>query len=285
MLFSKYKNSWPQLAMLVPFLAFVATFTFWPILYSLKLSFTTHLTDAFPTLENYSYIFREGQFVAALVNTLIIVGLELSFELPAGLALALVMHSSFKGKALFRTIALTPMGMPTVVAGVVAIYFFGTGGYANEALYKLGLINLPVDWTGGRIMSLLVVTLSDMWKVTPLVALILLAGLEGISQETLEAAGVDGAGRWARFRYITLPLLRPAIGTALVLRAIDSFRIFEIPLILAGKSTPVLSSYAYFEFNSYNNANTSAAAANILTLIISVFALFYLMVVMEKEAG
>jgi trehalose transport system permease protein len=130
-----------------------------------------------------------------------------------------------------------------------------------------------------------VVTISDMWKVTPLVALILLAGLENISRETHEAAGVDGAARWARFRYITLPLLRPAIGTAMALRAIDAFRIFEIPLILAGKSTPVLSSFAYFEFNSYNNANTSAAAANILTLIIFTFVLFYLLVIMERERG
>lgn len=268
--------------MLLPFLLFVAAFTLWPIIYSIKLSFTANFTQTFPTLENYTYIFREGQFAAALINTLVIVGLGLSLELPLGLALASVMHTSFRGKAFFRTIALTPMGMPTVVAGVVAIYFFGTNGYVNETMYRLGLINIPVDWTGGRLLSLLVITLSDMWKVTPLVALILLAGLESIPSEAYEAAEVDGAGRWARFRYVTLPLLRPAIGTALVLRAIDAFRIFEIPLILAGKNTPVLSSYAYFEFNSYNNANTSAAAANILTVIIFLFVMFYLLIVMQR---
>ncbi len=114
-------------------------------------------------------------------------------------------------------------------------------------------------------------------------ALILLAGLESIPREIYQAARVDGAGRWASFRYITLPLLKPSIAIALVLRAIDAFRIFEIPLILTGKNTPVLSTYAYFEFNSYNNPNTSAASANILTLIIFFFILAYLQAVKEAE--
>jgi len=269
--------------MLLPFLFFIVAFTLWPTIYALKLSFTDSLTDAFPTLSNYGYILKESQFIAALVNTLLIVGMELAFELSFGLALAYMMHIPYRGKSFFRTISLIPMGVPTVVAGVVAIYFFSAGGYADEALYRFGLADLPVDWTGGRFLSLLVITVSDMWKVTPLVALILLAGLESIPREIYQAARVDGAGRWASFRYITLPLLKPSIAIALVLRAIDAFRIFEIPLILTGKNTPVLSTYAYFEFNSYNNPNTSAASANILTLIIFFFILAYLQVVKEAE--
>jgi trehalose transport system permease protein len=130
-----------------------------------------------------------------------------------------------------------------------------------------------------------VILVVELWKVTPLVTLILLAGLEGIPESALEAAQIDGAGPWRRFWYVTLPLLRPAFVTAVVLRATDAFRIFELPLILTGKSLPVLGTFAYSEYYDYNNPFTSAAAASLLLGLIALFLAGYLSVLLRRSGG
>jgi ABC-type sugar transport system permease subunit len=108
-------------------------------------------------------------------------------------------------------------------------YLFGSAGYLNEILHRLGAIDTPIDWLAGDWRSLGVILVADLWKVTPLVTLILLARLESVPESALEAAAVDGAGAWRRFWYITLPLLRPALITAVVLRATDALRILSSP--------------------------------------------------------
>jgi trehalose transport system permease protein len=128
------------------------------------------------------------------------------------------------------------------------------------------------------------VSVADMWKVTPVVILILLAGLESIPGEVYEASNIDGATAWQTFRYITLPLLKPSITMALILRGIDAFRVFELMLVLAGRATPVLSTFAYDEYNNYANAYSSAAASTILVVIIAVFIIGYLKITDSGEA-
>lgn len=140
-----------------------------------------------------------------------------------------------------------------------------------------------MDWASGGFKTLLMVSIADMWKVTPLVILLLLAGLESIPDEVYEASNIDGATVWQTFKYVTLPLLKPSITMALILRAIDAFRIFELVLVLAGRATPVISTFAYDEYNNYANAYTSAAASTILLLIIAVFIVSYLKIGGTKE--
>jgi trehalose transport system permease protein len=118
-----------------------------------------------------------------------------------------------------------------------------------------------------------------------LVTLILLAGLEGIPQSAREAAAVDGAAGWRQFWYITLPLLRPALSMAVIIRAIDAFRIFELPMILTGKSTPVLGTIAYSEYYEYDDPFTSAAAASLLMGLIAVCIAAYLGLVARRDAA
>jgi ABC-type sugar transport system permease subunit len=113
-------------------------------------------------------------------------------------------------------------------------YVFGMVGYLNEVLYRLGLVPLPIDWTGSRWLAVVTVAMADAWKVTPLVMLILLAGLQAIPREFYEAARTDGAGPWQQFWRITLPLLRPALTMAFIIRGVDAFRIFALPLALPG---------------------------------------------------
>jgi trehalose transport system permease protein len=171
-------------------------------------------------------------------------------------------------------------------------YIFASSGYLNEILYDIstvlisaGIMNEPFPTLNflQEPLALLGVALSDMWKVTPLVMLILLAGLEAIPRDLYEAAEVDGASVWQRFTQITLPLLRPAITSAVIIRGIDAFRIFVHPLALGvSGQVPVLASFAY---NEYTNVHltTSAAASTILLAMIMISVLAYLRLVGARE--
>ena len=266
----------------LPLSLYIFGFTLLPVLRTIRLGFTDATTGGL-TLEHYRELFSHGQFGQALTNTVLITLLGLTFELLVGLVLALILSRPFRGRGLFRSILLVPMGVPTLVAGVTLLYIFDSSGYLNELLFRLHLIAEPIDWAAGGLRTLLMVVFGDMWKVTPLVVLILLAGLEAIPEGVYEAASVDGATAWQTLTRITLPLLRPAITMALIIRAVDAFRIFELPLVLAGRYTPVLSTYAYTEYN-YGNFNTSGAASTILLVIILIFVAGYFFLV-ERGRG
>jgi trehalose transport system permease protein len=182
------------------------------------------------------------------VNTLAITSLGLLIELSLGLAAAVALTSHFRTQGIVRVLLLIPLGVPTIVAASTMRYVFGMVGYLNELLYRLGLLTLPIDWTGSRWLALVTVASADAWKVTPLVMLIFLAGLQAIPREIYEAARTDGAGPWQQFWRITLPLLRPALTMAFIIRGVDAFRIFALPLALVGRHLPVLSTFAYVEY-------------------------------------
>lgn len=268
---------------LAPLALYVLGLTLSPALYTLALSFQDRLTGSIPTLANYRAIVEHFQFWEAAYNTLFITAVGLSLELCLGLGMALCLSVPFWGRGLARALMLIPLGVPTIVSAANMRYIFGTVGYLNETLYRMGLIDIPIDWASGGTRTLMTVVVADMWKVTPLVMLILLAGLEGIPGELYEAAVTDGAGPWQCFRYVTLPLLKPSITAALIIRGIDAFRIFALPLTLVGRSTPVLSTYAYFEYVDYLNPYTSAASATILLVMILATILAYFKLVGTEE--
>src|SRR5919109_5088207 len=271
--------------MLLPLFLYLFGFTGLPLLSCVVLSFTDAGSQWFPSWANYRLLFRDSQLSLALRNTLWLTGLGVVLQLVVGLGVAGVLHRLVLGRGIVRTIVLTPLGVPTIVAGAIFTYLFGSAGYMNELLSRLGIIDTPIDWTQGGWYSLGVLLVADLWKVTPLMTLILLAGLESIPESALEAAAVDGATGWRRFWYITLPLLRPAFTMAVIIRAIDAFRIFELPLILTGKSTPVLGTVAYSEYYEYDNAFTSAAAATLLLGLIAVCIVSYLLLVASQDTG
>jgi trehalose transport system permease protein len=271
--------------MLLPLFLYLFGFTGLPLLSCVILSFTDAGSQWFPSWANYRLLFRDSQLSLALRNTLWLTGLGVSLQLVVGLGVAGVLHRLVLGRGIVRTIVLTPLGVPTIVGGAMFTYLFGSAGYMNELLSRLGIIDTPIDWTQGGWYSLGVLLVADLWKVTPLVTLILLAGLESIPESALEAAAVDGASGWRRLWYITLPLLRPSLTMAVIVRAIDAFRIFELPLILTGKSTPVLGTVAYSEYYEYDNAFTSAAAATLLLGLIAVCIASYLLLVARQDTG
>jgi trehalose transport system permease protein len=251
---------------LAPLALYLAGLTLVPVVSTLWLSVAG--PDGGFTLEHFQKIAGHYQFGEAVVNTLGITAVGLSLELALGLALALILATRPRGRAAFQVLLLIPLGVPTVVAAAVMRSIFGTVGYLNETLLRLHLIRLPVDWVGERALAICSVAVADAWKVTPLMLLILLAGLEAIPGELYEAARTDGASRWRQFAAITLPLLQPALSMALIVRGVDAFRIFALPLALVGQGFPVLSTYAYLEYLEYGNPNTAAASSVILLAMI-----------------
>jgi len=176
---------------------------------------------------------------------------------------------------------LLPMGVPTMVSGVAMLYLFSTSGYINEVLYRLSLAPIPIDWTATKLRSLLVIAVADSWKVMPMVVMLFLAGLEAIPTEIYEAANVDGAGIMAKFWHITLPQLKATVTMTVLTRVVDLLRIFELPKVLVGQSTPFLATIAYEEY-SYNNHANSAVASTLLLMIILVIVSLYMFFV-ERE--
>jgi trehalose transport system permease protein len=276
-----------EIALVTPLVAYVLLLTVAPIIDTFRNSFSAP-DQGFGTLESYRFIFGSDVFRHAVVNTIIVALLSLLLEIGVGLAVALAINVKFRGRGFVRTVLLVPLGVPTIVSGAVMLLIFARSGYMNSVLAlfanlidKIPGINLKwvnVSWTvAGGWRTLLTVAIADMWKVLPVMTLIFLAGLQSIPEDVYEAADVDGATKWQRFARVTLPLLIPYFTMALILRAIDAFRIFELALVLAGGVEPVVGTYIA---NRYlpptNDLFTSSAASIILFGIIMVFIVLYL---------
>lgn len=263
---------------ILPLALYIFGFTLLPVLDSIRLSFVDRFTGDFPTLSNYRQVMDRPDFNDSVINTIGITFIGVSLELVFGLIIAMMLTRVFHGRGFFRSMVLVPLGVPTLVAGAAMIYIFGLQGYANEILLRLHIIDQQIYWTQSGLTGIFAIALADTWKTTPLVILILLAGLEAIPRDIYEAADVDGASSWRKFWDQTLPLLMPAITMAVVLRAIDAFRIFDIAIVLAGRQVPVMSSFVYFEYFG-GNLNGASAAATLLLLMIIAFIVLYFLVV------
>lgn len=286
-----------EVALACPLFLYVLGLTIAPILDTARVSLTSPLDGHFPSLVNYHTILASDAFGAAVVNTVAIAFLSISLQLGVGLAVALTLHANFRYRALVRTVMLLPLGVPTIVAGAVMLLIFSRSGYLNAVVFALAdavhaLLGIewrfvPLSWTvAGGWRTLGIVAVADMWKVLPMVILIFLAGLQAIPDEVNEAADVDGATRWQRFLRVTLPLLGPYITMAIILRAIDAFRIFELALVLAGRVEPVLGTYIWNRYGPPTNDPFTAAAASIVLFgLILVFVALYLRIAHGETEG
>lgn len=250
-----------------PMVAALALLLAYPMFYAVRLAFTDPLSGRFPSLVNYAQIAGDDLFWRAARNNALLPLASVAVELVAGLALALFLSLRFRGRAALRALVVVPFAVPEIVVLTMMRYIFVPRGYANAALAAVGLPAL--DWLlPGSGLAWATVVVVDAWHVTPVVFLILLTALAGVPDEIGEAARLDGAGAAARLWRITLPLLRPALIAAVLLRGVDALRIFATPLILTGvEGVPVLSSYAYHQWSDYGNDAAAAAAAGVLALV------------------
>src|SRR5215210_1847747 len=182
---------------------------------------------------NYIEIFSTPRFWSALAHTGVFVAVTLALELSAGLLLALALDRVVRRRGLMRTAVLLPWAIPTVVVALVWRFMFESpGGLANTLLDQTGLA--AVTWFAHPIAAWIPLVLADVWKATPFVAVLLLAGLQNIDGSLYQAAVVDGAGPWRQFREITLPLLEPALLVAALFRSLDAFRVFDLVYVMTG---------------------------------------------------
>jgi trehalose transport system permease protein len=249
--------------------AFMVAILVLPALEGLALSFDAHG----PSLANYKALAGDPMFWRALANNLIVPAGSLVLEFAIALGLALFLTSRQRPGAIVEIAAILPFAIPEIVMLALARYIFIPRGYLNGALIAVGAPAL--EWIRpGSALALLTVIAVDAWHVTPVVMLILMAGLETIPPEVYEAARLDGAGPFATFRHITLPLLVPALVAALVVRGVDALRIFSTTLVLTGaEGVPVLSSYSYQMWTDAHEPHVAMAASVILAGLITVIGL------------
>jgi ABC-type sugar transport system permease subunit len=238
MMTSDRRLAWAFVSPAVSVIALIAIFPLaWTVWNSLHLQDLRMpwLGHPFIGLGNYLELVRDPRFWSALGHTLFFTGATVSLELVFGFALALGMNSAFRGRGAARATSLLPWAIPTVVAALLWRFMFDSqAGIANAILVSLGVLNRPVVWFIDATTAWIPVILADVWKTTPFVALLLLAGLQNIDKSLYEAAAVDGASAWWRLWRITIPLLKPTILVALIFRTLDAFRVFDLVYALTG---------------------------------------------------
>ncbi len=232
----------------MPALVMLAAVTAYPVLSVLYLSLQRRLPifdiEKFTGLDNYRFLLHDERFWNALGNTVYFTGVSVGLELLLGLAIALLLNRAFWLKGLVTAMVLVPWAIPTVVSARMWEWMYNTDfGILN---YFLGA---KINWLGSPLWALNAAVFMDVWKTTPFVAILLLAGLKMIPGDLYQAARIDGAGTWPVFTRITLPLLMPVILVVLIFRTLDAFRVFDAVYVLTGggpaNTTETLSIYAY----------------------------------------
>jgi multiple sugar transport system permease protein len=240
--------------------------------------FTENLStnlEAVPTgLSNYVRMALDGRFWSSIWNTAVFTAVSLCLELVLGMAIALVLDQTFRGRGLVRTVAILPWALPTALIALAWRWIFnGEFGVWNDILLNwFHLIDQPVNWLGDPLWAMVSAIAADVWKTTSFVAVLLLAGLQAIPQELYEAHEVDGANPIQSFRHITLPLLMPQIIIAMLFRFAQAFGIFDLLIVMTGGgpggATEMVSLYIYDTVMRYLDFGYGAALVVVTFLIL-----------------
>jgi trehalose/maltose transport system permease protein len=279
---SRTRSAWWFLAPMLVTLALVAG---WPLLRTIWLSFTDANTlkldhakwiglDNFLTRQDGHWygVLADPVWWRAVKNTLWFTVFSVSIETILGFAIALVLNQAFPGRGLVRAAILIPWAIPTVVSAKMWGWMLNDQyGIINHALLGLGIIDSPIAWTADPQLLMTSVVLVDIWKTTPFMALLILAALQMLPKECYEAALLDGVHPVKVFWRVTLPLVRPALMVAVIFRAIDAIRIFDLIYVLTGTNerSMTMSIYARQQLFEFNQAGYGSAASTLLFLIIA----------------
>jgi multiple sugar transport system permease protein len=273
-----YKEKITSWLLLTPALLVLSLVFIYPILRAFWLSlFTenlgTQLQPVFSGIGNYQRMIGDGRFWQSMGNTMLFTVVSVILELLLGLGIALILNQSFRGRGIVRTIAIIPWALPTAVMGLAWAWIFNDQfGVVNDILQRLGLINTGISWLGEPTLAMVALIIADVWKTTPFISIILLAGLQSISQDLYEAHAMDGANYWQSFYQITLPLLMPQILIALLFRFAQAFGIFDLVQVMTGGgpagATETVSIYIYSMVMRYLDFGYGAALVVITFLLL-----------------
>jgi multiple sugar transport system permease protein len=265
----------PGLPWVAPAVLLLFAISIYPLIYSVKISLST--AGGHFTLMHWARLFQDRFFHVAAFQTFVYTAGALIVEFLLGLFLALLVDSLTRGRNIFRAALLVPMLLPPVVAAVIwRLIYNPQFGVLNGTLGRLGISSDSLLWTNAESSALASVILVDIWEWTPFLFLLLSAGLQAIPQEPIEAARIDGASYWQILRDVILPLLKPVIVLALLLRGMDLMRIFDQIWILTqggpGFATETVSLYIYrtaFRFQNFGYAAAMSFAGMVVTTILS----------------
>jgi len=285
------RQAWVLLA---PMLLVMLLLTAWPLLRTIWLSFTDAAligsgdTPGWIGLENYVYALSDPDFRASIGRTLYFTLVSVTFEGVIGVLVALLLNQKFAGRNILRVLVILPWALPTIVNAMMwRLNFNPDYGSINALLSQLGIIDGYRSWLGSPDAALNAVMFADIWKNYPLVTLLVLAALQSIPEDLFEAARLDGASAWRRFRAITFPAIVAPLGVALVLRTIDAFKIFDIIYVMTRggpvDSTKTLSFFVYQESFSYLRAGSGAAYAMLMTLMCALLITLYLLMLWRQR--
>jgi len=269
--------------MLLPTLAVVIFIAFWPLIQTIYTSFTdarfnSPTPQSFVGLKNYTNLLQDSSFRQAIWITIQFTVITVIFEFILGMIIAMVVNSNFRGRGLTRATMLVPWAMVTVVSAQMWKFMFNqTSGVINDMLSRVHIISSPVAWLAQPNTVLPSMCAVDIWKTTPFVALLLLAGLQVIPGDVYEAADVDGASKIQQFIRITLPLLRPAILVTLIFRTLDALRVFDLPFVMAspGPQTQTMAVYAYQNLIPFGDFGYGTAICVAIFIILAIFVVAY----------
>ncbi|WP_424929963.1 carbohydrate ABC transporter permease [Amaricoccus tamworthensis] len=283
---------------LLPMLVTLFVVAAWPLGRTIWFSFTDASLDLmadaqFVGIRNYLEYVKfgdeDGQYYGLLAdarwwrsvwNTIYFAVVSVSFETLFGLVIALVLNQQFRGRGLVRAAVLIPWAIPTIVSAKMwAWMMHDQFGILNDMFQRLGLISEPVAWTASPDTAMIAVMIVDIWKTTPFMALLILAGLQMVPQDIYEAAKLDGVPAFRTFRRVTLPLILPAILVAVVFRTLDALRVFDIIYVLTPNidATRTMSVYARENLFDYDQFAYGSAASTLLFLVIAIITITFIM--------
>lgn len=277
---------------LLPTLIVVIGVAFYPLVSTLYATFfDARLGSAraweFVGLENYARLVRDANWWKAVWNTVRFTVTAVAFELLLGLIIALVVNSKFPGRGLMRTAMLVPWAIPTAISSQMWNWMYNdVFGVINDLFTRvIPLLPEKIAWVARADTALWALVAVDIWKTTPFMALLLLAGLQLISPDIYEAAAVDGANRWRQFWTITLPMLRPAIVVALIFRTLDSLRVFDLVWIMTGgafqtESMATFNQRNLIQFQQLGYGSTISVA---IFVVLGIFVILYVTLVLREE--
>lgn len=256
----------------------------WPLLRTIFFGFTDATLDNlwdtnFVGLDNFIAIARDQDWWKAVQNTFVITVISVPLETVLGMIIALILHRNFKGRGWMRAIVLIPWTIPTIVSAKMWAWMLNDSyGIINELLIRANIIDEPIAWISSNFTSIVSIILVDVWKTTPYMALLLLAGLQSLPQDCFEAAEVDSIPYRTTFRSIILPLMKPTIIVAMIFRALDAVRIFDLVYVLSSgnNETATMSVYARRFLVDYADVGYGSAAATVLLFFVAFLAVLYI---------
>ncbi|MGD1815786.1 MAG: carbohydrate ABC transporter permease [Pleomorphochaeta sp.] len=277
---------------ILPTIIIFAIFAIYPVFRTIFLSFFKYRLQTgnlrtFIGFENYLTMFKDSRFLNALSFTLIFSIITVSVEVILGLIFAQLMNMPFKGQWALRVIVLIPWSIPTIVSGFMWKFMVNDQyGVFNQILYSLGFIENYIPWLSQDLTSRFILILADIWKTSPYVSLLVLAGLQNIPESLNDAAAIDGAGAIRKYFFITLPQLKPVLATAVLFRLISALKIYTVIAALTnggpGFATESLTMYTMRTFFSAGNYGYGACLSTFTLIITCIISLLFMDIIRNK---